>query len=67
MVKTIKQCDIHPTGFYCVQRKEGDELINWNQTTREIFNFIRAICKPGPMALTCLNKKKLKINKSKII
>ena len=47
-VKRIKQVDIHPIGFYCSSRKEGDEIINWNQTSRSLFNFIRSICKPGP-------------------
>ena len=39
-VKAKKQIEIHPTGFYCSQRKIGDEILNWNQTSREIFNFM---------------------------
>ena len=66
-VKAKKQSKIHPVGFYCIQRKEGDEIINWNQTSREIFNFVRAICKPGPIARTFLNGKEMKINKVKLI
>lgn len=66
-VNTKKQLEIHPVGFYCTQRKEGDEIINWNQTSREIFNFVRAICKPGPMARTFLNGKEIKINKVELI
>lgn len=62
-VSIIKQADIHPVGFYCSQRKIGDEILNWNQTSREIFNFVRAICKPGPMARTFLNGFEMKINK----
>ena len=34
---------IHPLGFYCSRRSEGDEIINWNQTSRELFNFNGAI------------------------
>ncbi|WP_182199782.1 methionyl-tRNA formyltransferase [Paraliobacillus salinarum] len=63
----FKQKDIHPIGFYCGMRQEGDEILNWNQTSRDIFNFIRAICKPGPMARSKLNDMELKINKAKMI
>ncbi|TLD41232.1 MAG: Methionyl-tRNA formyltransferase [Candidatus Jettenia ecosi] len=66
-VESIKQADIHPVGFYCPQRKDGDEIIDWNQTSYEIFNFVRAICKPGPMARSFINGKEIKINKVKII
>lgn len=63
-LQTIKQDSIHPLGFYCGIRKEGDEKIDWNQTSRELFNFIRAICKPGPMARCRLNGKTMLINRS---
>lgn len=66
-VKLIRQSDIHPTGFYCTQRKEGDEIINWNATSREIFNFVRAICNPGPGAITTLKSKRVKINQANMI
>lgn len=62
-VNGTKQQDIHPIGFYCSQRKIGDEILNWNQTSREIFNFVRSICKPGPMARAYLNGQEMKINK----
>lgn len=66
-INPIKQEDIHPVGLYCGMRIQGDENINWNQTSRELFNFIRAICKPGPMAQSLLNNKCIKINKAKMI
>jgi methionyl-tRNA formyltransferase len=66
-VKRIKQKSIHPSGFYCGKRTEGDEIINWHQTSREIFNFIRAICAPGPKATTYLGKQQIKINSSALI
>lgn len=66
-VELTKQKDIHPIGMYCGIRCKGDEIIYWNQTSREIFNFIRAICKPGPMARSFLGEKEIKINKSRII
>lgn len=63
----IKQSTIHPVGFYCGRRGEGDEIINWNQTSREIYNFIRAICDPGPKATTFLKGESVKINSSELI
>lgn len=65
--KRIKQKTIHPVGFYCGGRGVGDEIIDWNQTSRDIFNFIRAICFPGPMATTFLGEVEVKINNSEII
>ena len=60
-VQPIKQTTIHPIGFYCPQRKEGDEILEWNQTSREVFNFVRAITFPGPVARAFLNGKEMKI------
>ena len=65
-VSKIKQDTIHPIGFYCPQRTFGDEVLDWKNTSREIFNFIRAISKPGPMALSYIQGKEIKINNSKI-
>lgn len=65
--KRIKQDTIHSVGFYCGRRGIGDEIINWNQSSRMIFNFIRAISKPGPMATTFVDKNKVQINKSKLV
>jgi methionyl-tRNA formyltransferase len=63
----LPQSSIHPIGFYCGKRRDGDEVINWNQTSRNIFNFIRSICKPGPMATTFLNGNRIRINKARMI
>ena len=63
----IPQTFIHPVGFYCLQRRQGDEVINWQQKSRNLFNFIRALCSPGPMARTFLGDKEVKINKSEMI
>lgn len=65
--KRIKQSTIHEIGFYCGKRGVGDEIINWNQESRDVFNFIRAINKPGPMALTYINGKEVRINRSRLI
>lgn len=66
-VERIKQEQIHPVGFYCPQRKEGDERLNWSFSSREIFNFVRAICKPGPEARTFSNGVEVRINRVELI
>ena len=66
-IKSFKQNEISPIGFYCVKRKKGDEILDWNQTSREIFNFVRAISRPGPSAKTFINKKEIKINKVELV
>ena len=65
--KPVKQFDIHPVGFYCLGRGTGDEIVHWNQTSREVFNFIRAICPPGPSARTHLNGREIKLNKAEMV
>ena len=62
-VRCIKQDAIDPIGMYCGKRGPGDEIINWNSTSRELFNFVRAICQPGPMATSKLNGREIKINR----
>lgn len=62
-VKVIPQKEIDPVGFYCGMRQHGDEIVDWNQSSRDVFNFVRAICPPGPAARTFLNGNELRINK----
>jgi len=62
-----KQENIHPIGFYCSQRKIGDENINWKDSSRDIFNFIRSICSPGPMAKSFINGVEVTINKAELV
>jgi methionyl-tRNA formyltransferase len=59
----IAQASIHPRGLYCTGRKEGDERLDWNQKSRDVFNFVRAICRPGPEARTFLGDREVKINR----
>ena len=66
-VKAHKQTKVHPVGFSCTKIKKGDEILDWNQGSREIFNFVRAICKPGPGARSSINKKEMKISKVELI
>ena len=62
-----KQSEIHPVGFYCGGRGIGDEIIDWNQSSKDIYNFIRAVCEPGPRARSFINDNEIKINKSRLI
>ena len=63
----IRQQDIDPVGIYCGVRQEGDEIIDWHQTSREIFNFIRALCKPGPQAVSWIGDKPISINRARMV
>ena len=54
-------------GFYCCKRKIGDEVINWNQSSLNIFNFIRALTYPGPAARTEIEGNEIKILESDLI
>ena len=60
----MPQSAIHPVGFYSGRRCEGDEWIDWNWTSRRIFNFVRAIGRPGPGARTLLDGKLVTVTSS---
>jgi methionyl-tRNA formyltransferase len=66
-VKRKAQKSIHPVGFYCSGRRTGDEIIDWNQSSRDVFNFIRSICSPGPQARTFFEKNEVFINRAGFI
>lgn len=59
----IPQDVISKNGLYCGMRSVGDEVIDINSTSRELFNFVRAICTPGPRAVAYLNGEPVFINK----
>ncbi len=61
------QTETHPPGFYCTGRLEGDERLNWNQPSRDIFNFVRAICRPGPEARTFCEDAEIRINRVELV
>lgn len=67
LVKPIRQDSIDKVGMYCGMRIAGDEYINWNQTSREIFNFVRALCTPGPCSSSKIINEIIKINKVSLI
>ncbi|NER93877.1 MAG: methionyl-tRNA formyltransferase [Symploca sp. SIO1B1] len=66
-IEVLKQSSIHPVGFYCGKRKEGDEWIDWSWSSRRIFNFIRAITNPGPCACTVLDGHQIRLESSSLI
>ena len=66
-VEPIDQKTISDSYMYCSRRKEGDEIINWKSTSREIFNFVRALSYPGPCATTFIEKNPVKIIKSSLV
>lgn len=57
------QTDIDALGSYCTTRIEGDEILDWRQNSREVFNFVRGLSLPGPQARTHLDGVEIKINK----
>lgn len=63
----MKQSKIDKVGMYCGMRQAGDEIIDWKQTSREIFNFIRALSVPGPQAISWINGEKIEINRAKMV
>ena len=63
----IPQHLIHPVGFYCGRRGPGDEIIDWNQSARALFNFIRSVASPGPQATTSMAGSVVRINRARIV
>ena len=55
----LAQKTINQSFMYCSMRKEGDEIIEWNSSSRDIFNFIRA--------LSYINSQQIKIKKAAFI
>lgn len=66
-VRRLAQGGLNSPGFYCSQRVAGDERLSWTQSSREVFNFVRAICAPGPQARTFLGEKEILINRVRMI
>lgn len=66
-VARLSQSAIHPVGFYCGRRIEGDEWIDWNWSSERIFNFIRAISAPGPGARTVCGGNEIIVQKAVMI
>jgi methionyl-tRNA formyltransferase len=63
----IPQSTIHPVGLYCGRRIAGDEILNWNQKSRAVFNFVRSITSPGPNARSFINGTEVLIEKVNLV
>ncbi len=66
-VVPIKQKNILKKTSYYSKRKKGDERVNWNQPSKDIFNFLRGISMPGPMGQSIYKNRFLKMNQSRIL
>ncbi len=66
-VNRLPQKNINAIGSYCRKRIIGDEYISWEWSSRKIFNFVRSITLPGPIARSKINNNYLFIKKSKLI
>jgi methionyl-tRNA formyltransferase len=66
-VQAVKQGSIHPIGFYCGRRRDGDEWLDWNWSSERIHNFVRAITIPGPCARTLLREQEIAVLRTELI
>ena len=66
-VKVTPQKSVKKFPIYCSRRKDGDELINWNNTSLEIYNFVRALVSPGPFAQTFIKENRVFIHEAEYI
>jgi methionyl-tRNA formyltransferase len=67
VVRRRPQAGIHPVGFYCGRRTDGDEWIDWSWPSRRIFNFVRARTSPGPCARSVAGGHELLVRQAALI
>lgn len=63
-VEARAQNEVHPIGFYCGRRRQGDESLDWGQSAKRVHNFVRGITLPGPGARTYAAGREIAILKS---
>lgn len=63
----VSQAQIHPVGFYCGRRREGDEWIDWSLPSERIHDFVRGLSLPGPGARTLGEMGALAVLEAKLI
>ena len=57
----------HAIATYTCKRLPSDNLINWNASSKNIYNLIRAVTKPYSGAYTFFNEKKMIIWEAKLL
>jgi methionyl-tRNA formyltransferase len=60
-LEPIPQASIDPFGSYFTRRVLGDERIDWQSTSREVFNLVRAVAPPGPGAVARIGQEEWRI------
>ncbi len=65
--RAVRQKQVHLPGSYFTARADGDEWLDWNNSSVQVYNKIRAITRPGPGARTHLNGELVKIWKARLI
>ena len=65
--KSISQKKFSQKFSYFKKRSSGDEVINLNQKSYQIKNFVRALVSPGPVARINLNNNQLFVGKLTIL
>lgn len=56
-----RRAQSHLPGSYFPAREEGDEWLDWSDTSENLYNKVRAISHPGPGALTALNGQRVRV------
>lgn len=64
-IMSIPQNELEAT--YSIWRSPEDCEINWNLTSKEIYNFIRAVASPYPGAFTYLEGRKIIITRALVV
>jgi methionyl-tRNA formyltransferase len=67
IVEKIKQDDIHPVGTYFGRRIQGDELVDFSWSSQRIYNFVRAINHPAPLARFFIGEQEYGISSCELI
>jgi methionyl-tRNA formyltransferase len=61
------QAVIHPVGFYCGRRRDGDEWIDWRLPEKRVHDFVRGISAPELYARARLDGRVVRIARTRRI
>jgi methionyl-tRNA formyltransferase len=65
-VSRTNQASIDVAGSYFTRRIAGDETIDWQRSSREVFNLVRAVTTPGPGAVGWIGAEEWRILKVRV-